>query len=219
MHAQPERSFPAGAVEDEAARRLFGAHPVGVPASRLVARGYRDATLLFADVVNLADQAGHGRPEALLPLLDRIVDLLDRAAANHGLSRVVFSGASYAAVAGVPGLRLDHAVAGAEMALEVSRGAARLLAGNGKPVQMRIGLHSGPLVAAVDEGAGTVHEVWGESTRVARAMEARGLAGQIQVSGATAARIAPRFRLEPRRREAPAPQAMERYLLTGRLAA
>jgi class 3 adenylate cyclase len=185
----------------------------------VAARGYRDATLLVADVVNLPALAGEGEPEALLPLLDGIIGLLDRAALRHGLTRVAVPGAGYAAVAGVPGPRLDHAVAGAEMALEVSRGADLLIAANGTSVQLRIGLHSGPVVAAVDVAAGVVHEIWGEATRLARLMGSNGVAGQIQVSGATAARIAPRFRLEPRRREAPAPQAMERYLLTGRLAA
>jgi len=92
---------------------------------------------------------------------------------------------------------LDHAEAAADLAIEVVRAAAGIASPAGQGLGVRIGLHSGPVVAAL-EGPQAVRELWGESARIAERMASQGVPGLIQVSGPAAARLAARYRLEAR---------------------
>jgi adenylate cyclase len=186
----------------------------------LVARGYREATLLCADVAGLPGLARALRPEKLVAVLDGLFSLFEGAARRHGLSSVAVRSGAFAAVAGVPDARPDHARAAAEMALELLSASWRLLALDGRSPALRIGLHSGPVVAAMDVGRGGVRELWGDAARVARLLEARGIPGLVQVSAATASRLAGGFRLEARSRTpGVATAGVETFFLAGRRAA
>jgi len=184
-------------------------------ADRIIPRGFREATLLFADVVHLADLASGGGPEQVVAILDDLFRAADLAVERFGLTRVGLPGAAYAAVSGVPDPRPDHARAAVEAALDITEAAAQMIGGDGQGLALRIGIHTGPVVAAIGDGGSTVREVWGESARLARLMETSGVPGHIQVSGATAGLLAGRFRLESRLRPSGHP---ETYLLSGRRA-
>lgn len=182
---------------------------------RIVPRGFREATLLYADVVNLADLASGGGPEQVVAILDDLFRAADLAVERFGLTRVALPGAAYAAVSGVPDPRPDHARATVEAALDIAAAAAHMVGADGQGLALRIGIHTGPLVAAIGDGGSTVREIWGESARLARLMETSGVPGHIQVSGATASHLAGRFRLQGRLRASGHP---ETYLLSGRRA-
>jgi class 3 adenylate cyclase len=203
-----------------AVARLDGMGP-SVPrtgAGAVVARGYRDATLICVDVVNLAAVASSLSPDRLVEMLDLLYRAIDAAALRHGLTRVCGAGEGYAAVAGIPRPRADHARAAAEMALEVASAAVRCLGPDGQTLSLRIGIHTGPVVAALDTSRGTVRELWGDSTRVARLMETQSLPGCIHVSGATAGLLGA-YRLACRSAAPNRSAAPGTWFLTGRRAA
>jgi len=163
----------------------------------LQVRGYRDATLLVAEVLDLPGLARAAGPDRLVAILDQLFRVADRAAGRLGLSRVAAVGGFYGVVAGVPEPRIDHADAAADLAIEMIQAAALIDAPSGRGLGVRIGLHTGPLVAAL-EGPRAVRELWGESTRIAERMASQGVPGLIQVSGPAAARLSSRYRLEAR---------------------
>jgi len=186
-----------------------------VTLTSILARGYREATLVFADLANLGELAAASPPEQVVEILDAVLGTLDRAAASHALSRVPVAGGAFAAVSGIPDPRRDHLEAAAEMALEASAAVARLLGRRGDVLGLRIGLHAGPVVAALDAG-GVVRDLWGVATRVARAMEARAEPGRIQVSEPAARRLAAGYRLEPGSRGDALTLGVASRFLTGR---
>lgn len=210
--ASARREFSARAIEAEVAREVFGPRP-GDPAGSAQARRYREATLLCADVANLPGLAASTRAEVLVAVLDELFLLFDRAAERQGMARVPVRGQACAAVAGVPDPRLDHARAAADMALELAGAAHGIAPPGGAPVSLRIGLHTGPLLAALEPG-GAVRELWGEAAGVAERMASGGLPGLVQVSGATAARLFPGYWLSWRR--GGGDPSEEAWILTGR---
>ncbi len=192
-----ERTYPARVEELRAGRGALS-HGRRTPGgSGLQVRGYRDATLLIAEVVDLPGLARAAGPDRLVAILDQLFHVADRAAGRLGLSRVAAAGGFYGVVAGVPRPRLDHVEAAADLAIEMVRAAAAIDAPSGQGLGVRIGLHAGPVVAAL-EGPQAVRELWGESARIAERMASQGVPGLIQVSGAAASRLFARYRLEER---------------------
>lgn len=206
-------------IEDRVDERA-AATPAASPLtpSGIFARGYSDATLVVADVVNLGELAAVAGAPEVVRILDSLLEVLDAVARRHGLTPVPVAGVTFAAVSGVPSPRPDHLEAAAEAALEASEAVASLLRQRGGILGLRIGLHVGPVVAALDAG-GAVRELYGDVTRVARAMEARGEAGRIQVSEPAARRLDPGYRLGDRRRGDPLTLGVASRFLTGRRAA
>jgi adenylate cyclase len=190
---------------------------VGAPG--MEARGFREATLLYADIANLDELAECAGPREARALAAEMGRAFERSAERHGLSGVAVRGVAFAAVAGVPQHRGDHAPAAAEAALEVAASASRLVTAGGISLALRVGLHSGPVVAALAAGQRGVHEVWGESAKVAMRMESQCVAGHILVSGSTACRLATRYRLEARGQHARRAQGQDTFFLTGKRAA
>ncbi|MBC8009443.1 MAG: hypothetical protein H7067_05035, partial [Burkholderiales bacterium] len=64
--------------------------------------------------------------------------------------------------------------------------------------QIRVGLHSGPLVAGIIGTRKFSYDVWGDTVNIASRLESHGQPGEIQVSTAVHATLASTFELEPR---------------------
>lgn len=211
-----ERAFPARVEELRADRGQLPPTRRAPAGTGLVVRGYRDATLLVADVLDLPGLARSAGADRLVAILDQLFRVADRAAGNRRLSRVAAAGGFYAVVGGVPAPRLDHAEAAADLAIEMMQAAARIEAPGGQGIAIRVGLHTGPVVAALEGRAG-VREVWGESTRIAERMATQGVPGLVQVSGAAAARLQGSYRLESRP-GLPGARPLDAWFLMGRRA-
>ena len=74
----------------------------------------------------------------------------------------------------------------------------RLLVGRADGFQMRIGLHTGPVVAGVIGRKKFAYDLWGDTVNTAARMESHGLPGEIQVSQAVQSRLPPSFQLRER---------------------
>lgn len=207
-------SYPARADEpreERAVPPLVRRAPGG---AGLRARGFRDATLLVAEVVDLPGLARSAGPDRLVAILDQFFREADRAAGRRQLSRVGSAGGFYGIVAGVPTPRIDHVEAAADLAIDMIRAAAEITTPGEAGLGLRIGMHAGPVVAAL-EGPQSVREIWGESARIAGRMASQGVPGLVQVSGPAAARLAPRYRLEARP-DLPGARPLDAWFLMGR---
>ncbi|HEY1015969.1 MAG TPA: adenylate/guanylate cyclase domain-containing protein, partial [Herpetosiphonaceae bacterium] len=184
----------------------------------LIADSFAEVTVLFADIVDFTALSAQAAPEDVVMMLNEVFSLFDRLAEKHGLEKIKTIGDAYMAVAGLPIPRPDHAEAIAEMALEMRRELSHRITLLGEPLAVRIGIHTGPVVAGVIGAKKFSYDLWGDTVNVASRMEALGQAGAIQVTGEVEARLRGRYQFSERgplavkgRGELPA------YWLIGRL--
>ena len=183
----------------------------------VIAEGFDSATVLFADIVGFTPLAQELEPAATVALLDRVFAGWDGLAESQGLEKIKTIGDAYMVAGGLPQPRPDHAEAIAEMALamgaEVERGAAEA----GLPLQVRIGIDSGPVVAGVIGRAKFSYDLWGDTVNTASRMESHGLPGEVQVTERVYQRLRERYELRQRGTiEVKGKGPMTTYLLLGR---
>ena len=177
-------------AEKERADALLHAILPGQVVARLnggetvIADRFDSVTILFADLVGFTPVAAQTSPVDLVQRLDRIFGEFDRLAAHHGVEKIKTIGDAYMAAAGVPEPSDDHAKR------TVALGQAMLAAvaeadPEDRPFEIRVGIHTGPVVAGLLGQYRFVYDVWGETVNIASRLEAHGLPGHIQLSQAT----------------------------------
>ncbi len=123
---------------------------------------------------------------------------IDELAERHGVEKIRTIGDNWMGVSGVPRSRPDHAQAAVHMALDVRDFVERYRTPDGRRLAVRIGLNSGPLVAGVIGKHKFVYDIWSDTVNTASRMESQGIAGRVQVSQATYARVKDDFVCEER---------------------
>ena len=155
-------------------------------------------TVLFADIVGFTPLSARKTPRALVELLNRIFSEFDALADAHGLEKIKTIGDAYMAVAGLPQPWPDHAPRAARMALAMLDVTARVSAETGEKLALRIGLHSGPVVAGVIGRRKFTYDLWGDTVNTASRMESHGVPGAIHCTEATASLLQGAFQLQAR---------------------
>ncbi len=168
------------------------------PAREVIADKYDEASVLFADIAGFTEKASEAPPDKLIRFLDRLYSDFDALVDKHGLEKIKVSGDSYMVVSGVPWPRHDHLEALADLALDMAAVAAGLMGRQGRPVPLRIGLASGPVVAGVVGSRRFFYDVWGDAVNVASRMESTDTEGHIQVPEMVYQRLKSDFVLEER---------------------
>ena len=164
-----------------------------------IADQFTEVSILFADLVGFTEAASRMTPARLVDRLNRIFTGFDQLAMRLGVEKIKTIGDAYMAVGGLPEPRPDHAEAIAHLAigmLEVVAGENHLY--GAAPFEMRVGIHSGPVVAGVIGRHKFIYDVWGDTVNIASRMETTGSPGRIHISDATQRNLAGRFRFESR---------------------
>jgi len=168
-----------------------------------IADGFESVTVLFADIVGFTPLSAQLEPKELVGLLDQIFTEFDRLAEKYGVEKIKTIGDAYMVAAGIPTPREDHAEAAAKMALDMRNVIKRVSKQRGGTLEVRIGLHSGPVVAGVIGQRKFIYDLWGDTVNTASRMEAHGMPGAIQLSEETRALLdnasaKKRFKIESR---------------------
>lgn len=164
---------------------------------RTIAERFEDVTVLFADLVGFTRWAGPIPPEEVVRVLGQVFTTFDALTERHGLEKIKTIGDAYMVVAGVPTPREDHREAMAHMALEMLE-AVKRLSGEGLALDVRVGLHSGPVVAGIIGTRKFAYDLWGDTVNMASRLESHGLPGHVHVSEPTYLALRERFDFEPR---------------------
>jgi class 3 adenylate cyclase len=163
-----------------------------------IADAIDDATVLFADLVGFTPLAGRLEPAAVVNLLDALFGDFDRLVAELGLEKIKTIGDAYMAAGGVPDPLADHAVRIVDLGLAMLDRTAFHARRTGFPLELRVGAHTGRVIAGVIGTRRFSYDLWGDTVNVASRLEANGIAGSMQISRVTASRLADRFELVSR---------------------
>jgi adenylate cyclase len=150
-----------------------------------IADNFAEVSVLFTDIVGFTQLSSQMAPAEVVELLNQVFSRFDELAETYGLEKIKTIGDAYMVVAGLPDHREDHAGAIVEMALAMQQSLAVVNQQTGYSLQMRTGIHTGPVVAGVIGLKKFAYDLWGDTVNVASRMESHGLPGEIQVSQST----------------------------------
>ena len=182
-----------------------------------IADGFAEVTILFADIVGFTEISSRTSPAELVELLNKIFSSFDSLSEQYGLEKIKTIGDNYMVAGGLPLPCTNHAESIAEMALEMQQEIMKFRDECGKPLNIRIGINTGPVVAGVIGTKKFIYDLWGDAVNTASRMESQGLPGKIQVSSSTYELLCDKYLLEKRGKiNVKGKGAMTTYLLKGR---
>jgi class 3 adenylate cyclase len=198
-----ERTSELYAEKQTSERLLLNVLPAAI-AQRLkdgegvIVDRFEAVSVLFADIVGFTTMSSQMPPEEVVQMLDDLFSLFDRLAEEHHLEKIKTIGDAYMVVAGIPDPRDDHARAIARMAIDMQRSLGEYAKEHGRELSIRIGVHTGSVVAGVIGKKKFIYDLWGDTVNTASRMESHGVPGRIHVTAATHAILKDEFEFESR---------------------
>ncbi len=169
---------------------------------KAMARRHDNVTVLFTDMKGFTKVAEKMTPEELVRELDECFIHFDEIVVRYGIEKIKTIGDSYMCACGVPSADPHHALKSVLAALEVRDlmdGWRREREAKGKePWILRIGIHSGPVVAGVVGKKKFAYDIWSDTVNTASRMESSGVPGEVNISGVTYVLIKDYFECEHR---------------------
>lgn len=173
-------------------------------ASRLKAReepladNHDSVSVIFADLAGFTNISRNMPADELLRLLNDLFSRFDRLVKTHGAEKIKTIGDAYMAATGLNGSVADHAARIADLALGMQQAFGEFRRDNKVDLKLRIGVHSGAVIAGVIGRQKFSYDLWGNTVNVASRMESEGLPDQIQISAETQQMLPDGYRTSPR---------------------
>jgi len=164
----------------------------------MIADHFSNVTVLFADIVGFTPMSSNLAPRGVVELLDAVFTEFDKIAAYYELEKIKTIGDCYMVVSGIPEPRADHAERVAGAALDMMPALSALGSRLDIPLSVRIGLHSGDVVAGVIGRQKFIYDLWGDTVNTASRMESQGVGDQIQCTEAVRTLLSHRYEFQPR---------------------
>lgn len=188
---------------------------------KTTARNYDLVTVLFADFKNFTHIIEELPPEELVSGIDNYFETFDKIIGNHQIEKIKTVGDAYICASGLPVMNSNNPVIIVEAALEINAAINKLKEERkqqGKVhFDVRIGIHSGPLVAGVVGIKKFAYDIWGDTVNTAARMQQMGEAGKINISGTTHDLVKHRFHCTSRGRiEVKNKGLIEMYFVEGK---
>jgi adenylate cyclase len=165
----------------------------------VIADNFPEVTVLFADFVDFTRLSSGITPKALVSRLNEIFSAFDWLCERHGLEKIKMIGDGYMAVSGLPTPSTHHARAAAQLALAMQNEAARFSIGDNRPLRLRIGLNTGPVVAGVIGTRKFAYDLWGDTVNLASRMQSHAPPGGILTTVSTYQQLRNEFAFRPGR--------------------
>lgn len=152
-------------------------------------RRFEDATILFCDFQGFTSAAASMPADRLVNELNDIFQHFDGIIESYGLEKIKTIGDAYMAAGGIPSEHENHALKCVEAALTMLEYIEERNSESSYKWEMRVGMHSGGVVAGVVGRVKFTYDLWGDTVILASRLEAAGEAGKINISASTHALI------------------------------
>lgn len=191
------------AVEQKKSERvLFNVLPSNI-AERLksneglIADGYADVTVMFADLVNFTQLTEQMSPEQMVGLLNTIFSGFDELSEKYGLEKIKTIGDAYMVVGGISRDRPDYAADVANMALEMIEFVKNHPLSAKRNLGVHVGIATGPVVAGVIGTKRFIYDLWGDTVNIASRLTDDATSGHILTDKLTYNRLRHDYLFEP----------------------
>lgn len=146
---------------------------------KYIAERSEHVAVFFADISGFTQYCNHASPEEVVHTLNKIFTLFDRIGLKYGVEKIKTIGDSYMAVVGTPIPHSEPEIALARFALEILSSFKNEI---GNSLGIRIGLHTGPVVAGIIGERRFSYDLWGATVNIASRLESHGEVGRIHIS-------------------------------------
>lgn len=143
---------------------------------------YKMVTVLFSDVQGFTMIAEHMNPEKLLDELDKFFLHFDTVVERLGIEKIKTIGDAYMCAGGLPQKNRTNPIDVVVAAIEMQQFIKELRKESENEWDIRIGIHTGPVIAGVVGSKKFTYDIWGDTVNIASRMESSGKAGQINIS-------------------------------------
>ncbi|MEE9335009.1 MAG: adenylate/guanylate cyclase domain-containing protein [Granulosicoccaceae bacterium] len=198
-----ERAEQAQQVEyDRAESLLLNVLPARITArlkshEEPLADSHDDVSVLFADIAGFTNLSRNLSARDLVSLLNDLFTRFDANVEIFGAEKIKTIGDAYMVATGLRG-EIDHATKIVDLAIAIQHGFNEFREENDLDLKLRIGIHSGAVVAGVIGKQKFAYDLWGNTVNVASRMESEGVADRIQISAETRALLPIRFKTQAR---------------------
>jgi class 3 adenylate cyclase/HAMP domain-containing protein len=161
-----------------------------------IAETFPEVTVLFADIVGFTQMSTTMAPRQLVNMLNDIFGRFDELAEQFHLEKIKTIGDCYMVVGGVPDRSPTHCQQVADFGLAAIEAIRKYSRDNGYDLHIRIGVHTGTVVAGVVGKRKYSYDLWGDVVNTASRMESYGQPDVIHVTEAVKIRLSDDFNFE-----------------------
>ena len=166
------------------------------------AKQFDEVTVMFTDFKGFTQISEKLSPAELVAEIDTCFKAFDNIITKHNIEKIKTIGDSYMCAGGLPVANKSHAGDVVSAALEIQKFMLEHLEqrkNEGKePFEIRIGIHTGPVVAGIVGVKKFAYDIWGDTVNIASRMESSGEAGKVNISGSTYELVKEKFKCEHR---------------------
>jgi class 3 adenylate cyclase len=186
-----ENKIKSLAAEKEKSDKLVAEMLPESTANQIISQGkarwdkYDRATVLFSDIQGFTKIAEEMNPEKLIDELDSFFFHFDSVVEKYNIEKIKTIGDAYMAAGGIPHKNSTNPVEVVMAALEMQAYMKQLKTTRANIWDLRIGIHTGPVIAGVVGHKKISYDIWGDTVNTASRMESSGTPGKINISGIT----------------------------------
>ena len=146
---------------------------------------YDMVTVMFADIQGFTAIAEQTKPEDLIKHLNNIFTSFDKIVANYNIEKIKTIGDAYMCAGGMPNKDITNPVEVVLAALEMQRKIKVINSESDLKLEIRIGVHTGTVVAGVVGSKKLEYDIWGDTVNIASRMESHGVINKVNISEET----------------------------------
>lgn len=153
------------------------------------ARDFDQVSILFTDFKDFTEQSEKLSPTELVSEINHCFEAFDRIMEQYGIEKIKTIGDAYMAAGGLPVPTPDSVpntvLAGLDMQRFIEQRKQQNTAAGKPAFEMRVGIHTGPVVAGIVGVKKFQYDIWGDTVNTASRMESNGVPGKVNVSQST----------------------------------